>query len=75
MRAKDGSSTMAVLPIALPRDASVVFTCVAAAETSMVVTVAPIFSKDIGTVAGWLTNSSTLSITTSAKPDALAVSL
>ena len=43
--------------------------------TCTVVVVLPSFSKVIGTVAGWLTSSSTRSITTSANPAAFAVSL
>ena len=73
LRANIGNSTIAVPPMALPREASVVFTWATAPVTSMVVLVLPTFSKVIAIVLGWFTSSSTLSITTSEKPPALAV--
>ena len=75
LRAYIGSSTMASLAITLPNDASVVLTCVAAASTMTVVVVEPILANMMGTVAGALTCSSRLLISTSVKPGAFAVSL
>ena len=58
LRANIGISMIAWFAMALPSDASVVFTCSAAASTvDLSAWWRPTFSKVIGTVAGWLTSS------------------
>ena len=52
LRAKNGSSMIAVFEIALPSEASVVFTSCAAASTVTVSFVAPTLSKVTSRVAG-----------------------